>query len=68
VLGPLVVGFSVDSLSSVFDATDGYAAMWPVIGLAVLLSVPLLRRLDRQTPNGQGNVATRSTAGLRAPV
>jgi MFS family permease len=63
VLGPLVVGFAVDSLSSVFDATNGYAAMWPVIGVAVLLSVPLLRRLARQ-----GSVATRSAAGLRAPV
>jgi maltose/moltooligosaccharide transporter len=74
VFGPLVVGFAVDRTSgSIFDATHGYAAMFPVIGLAVLASVPLLRRLDNQGaetqgPNSQGRVATSAAAGLRAPV
>jgi MFS family permease len=63
VLGPLVVGFAVDRSTSLFSATHGYAAMWPVIGLAVLISVPLLRRLEPQ-----GSVETRSATGLRAPV
>jgi MFS family permease len=69
VFGPLVVGFAVDrTSSSLFEATHGYAAMWPVIGLAVLLSVPLLRSLDNSSPDDQGSVATKSAAGLRAPV
>jgi hypothetical protein len=64
VLGPLIVGFAVSTSStSLFEATHGYAAMWPVIGVAVLLSVPLLRRIETQ-----GNVATSSAAALRAPV
>ncbi len=64
VLGPLAVGAAVTwTSSSLFSATHGYAAMWPVIGVATLLSVPLLRYLERQ-----GNVETSSATGLRAPV
>lgn len=47
VLGPLLVGWAVRFTSgNVFSATEGYAAMWPVIGLATLAAVPLLRRLQ----------------------
>jgi MFS family permease len=46
VLGPLVVGFAVRYSGSLFEATHGYAAMWPVIGGATLLAVPLLRRIQ----------------------
>src|SRR5262249_20800366 len=64
VLGPIAVGAAVTmSSSSLFSATKGYAAMWPVIGVATLASVPLLRYLERQ-----GNVDTSSATGLRAPV
>jgi MFS family permease len=45
VLGPLLVGFAVRYSGGVFDSTHGYAAMWPVIGVATLLAVPLLRRI-----------------------
>jgi Na+/melibiose symporter-like transporter len=45
VLGPLLVGFGIRYSGSVFSTTHGYAAMWPVIGVATLLSVPLLRRI-----------------------
>jgi MFS family permease len=47
VLGPLLVGAAVGVSTGVFSATHGYAAMWPVIGLAVLCSVPVLRMLAR---------------------
>jgi MFS family permease len=43
VLGPVVVGAAVDAFRPELTATDGYAAMWPVIGVPVLLSVLLLR-------------------------
>lgn len=46
VLGPLLVGYAVRFGHGVFPATEGYAAMWPVIGVATLLAVPLLRRLS----------------------
>jgi MFS family permease len=41
-LGPLLVGTAIDLLHPLFAATDGYAAMWPVIGTSSLLSVPLM--------------------------
>ena len=64
VLGPVAVGAAVTWTStSLFSETHGYAAMWVVIGVATLLSVPLLRYLERQ-----GNVETSSATGLRAPV
>jgi MFS family permease len=45
VLGPVAVGSAVDASRHVFSATHGYAAMWPVIGVPVLLAVALLARL-----------------------
>jgi maltose/moltooligosaccharide transporter len=48
VLGPLAVGYAVRFSSGIFPETDGYAAMWPVIGVATLLAVPLLRRIRVQ--------------------
>ena len=46
VLGPLLVGYAVRFGHGLFPSTEGYAAMWPVIGVATLLAVPLLRRLS----------------------
>jgi MFS family permease len=44
VLGPVVVGAAVANSGSLFAATNGYAIMWPTIGIPVLLSLLLLRR------------------------
>jgi MFS family permease len=46
VLGPVVVGAAVGLAHPVFPATHGYAVMWIVIGLPVLLAAVLLKRLD----------------------
>jgi MFS family permease len=46
VLGPLVVGAVIGASRSLFAATHGYAAMWPVIGLPVLLATVLLKALE----------------------
>jgi hypothetical protein len=67
VLGPLVVGAAVSGSSSFFTATHGYAAMWPVIGLAVLLSVPLLRRLDPSVSTAVSLGGTRSPVSSSSP-
>ena len=48
VLGPIVVGAVVGASRSLFSATHGYAAMWPVIGLPVLLAGFLLKLLETQ--------------------
>jgi MFS family permease len=57
-LGPLLVGAAVDWLHPLFVSTDGYAAMWPVIGTSSLLSVPLLW-------SAPDNPARRRGTGLR---
>lgn len=46
VLGPVVVGAVIESSRSLFDSTHGFAAMWPVIGVPVLLTLLLLRMLE----------------------
>jgi MFS family permease len=47
VLGPVLVGVAVANSTSFLSSTHGYAIMWPTIGLPVLLSLLLLRRLPR---------------------
>jgi MFS family permease len=42
VLGPVGVGAAIGAAGGIFPATHGYAAMWLVIGLPVLLAVFLL--------------------------
>jgi MFS family permease len=44
VLGPVLVGAAIANSTSLLSATHGYAAMWPTIGVPVLLSLLLLRR------------------------
>jgi MFS family permease len=46
VLGPVVVGATVTATRGLFSSTDGYASMWLVIGVPVLLAAVLLRRLE----------------------
>lgn len=48
-IGPLVVGVAIEILRGPFASTHGYAAMWPVIGLVTLATVPLLWRLQQST-------------------
>jgi MFS family permease len=51
VLGPLLVGAAVTETSDGwFSSTHGYAVMWPIIGVAVLLTLPILRWLIREMP------------------
>lgn len=45
VLGPLLVGLAVSWSKSALPATHGYAVMWPMIGVPLLLSLLLLRLL-----------------------
>jgi MFS family permease len=48
-LGPLLAGAAISIGSSAFSATQGYQAMWAVCAVAVILSLPFLRRLRRDT-------------------
>ncbi|HEX3824228.1 MAG TPA: MFS transporter [Mycobacteriales bacterium] len=50
VLGPVLVGAAVANSTSFLSSTHGYAIMWPVIGLPVLLSLLVLRKLSVDAP------------------
>ena len=44
--GPLLAGAAIDILSPYLDETSGYQALWPILGVQVLLAIPLVARLD----------------------
>lgn len=46
VLGPIAVGVAVGVSRPVFSSTHGYASMWLVVGLPLLLAAILLKPLD----------------------
>jgi MFS family permease len=46
-LGPVLAGAAISLGRPLFESTDGYAAMWGVCAVAVLISIPVLRRLRR---------------------
>jgi len=56
VLGPIVVGAAIEAFRGPLASTHGYAAMWPVIGIPVLASLLLLRRLE---PRGEAAAVAR---------
>ncbi|MFT3773525.1 MAG: MFS transporter [Minicystis sp.] len=41
-LGPAITGLAIDVLRPHFTATNGYGAMWPVVSLSTLISIPIL--------------------------
>ncbi|HWK26333.1 MAG TPA: hypothetical protein VNS09_07220 [Solirubrobacter sp.] len=45
-LGPLLGGAAITLLAGVFSGTHGYQATWGVCDLAILASLPFVRRLD----------------------
>ena len=46
VLGPLLAGAAIDLLSGTLESTRGYQALWPILGVPVLLAIPLVVRLS----------------------
>jgi len=45
--GPLGVGAIIDIFRPLLKSTDGYAAMWPAVGIPVLAAIPLVVVLSR---------------------
>jgi hypothetical protein len=44
------------------EATDGYQALWPVLGVPILLAIPLVARLIRAVGGGPCSRLQRSRA------
>jgi MFS family permease len=45
VIGPLAAGAVIDVLRPSLDETEGYQALWPVLGVPIILAIPLVWRL-----------------------
>jgi Na+/melibiose symporter-like transporter len=50
IAGPIVTGAAIDLLRPLFASTQGYAAMWLVQALALLVSLPLVPRPGVRRP------------------
>jgi MFS family permease len=59
-IGPLAVGAVIDIFHPFLQSTDGYAAMWPAVGIPVLAVIPLVWRLAASEARG----ASRETASF----
>lgn len=61
-IGPVLAGAAVQLLRQSLSSTHGYAAIWGVAGVAILLSLPFLTRLrgaeaDREALRKQAHAA-----------
>jgi maltose/moltooligosaccharide transporter len=56
VTGPLLAGASIDLLAPYLEDTRGYAAVWPVLGVPILLAIPLVARLGAAESAADGDV------------
>ena len=45
VVGPLLAGAAIDILRPHLESTEGYQALWPVLGVPIILAIPLVARL-----------------------
>jgi len=68
VIGPLVAGGVIDLLSSRLEATDGYQALWPVLGVPILLAIPLVARLIRAEAEADRAAALTPSPGPSPPT
>jgi MFS family permease len=50
-IGPLLAGAAIDLLAPYLDDTHGYQALWPILGVPVLLAIPLVARLSAAERN-----------------
>jgi hypothetical protein len=46
-LGPPLVGLAIDLFGPVLEQTEGYAILWPAVGLPVLAVLPIVAGLAR---------------------
>jgi MFS family permease len=64
VIGPLAAGAAIDILGPSLEHTHGYQALWPVLGIPIILAMPLVAVLAR----AEAAVEARGYAGARPPA
>jgi Na+/melibiose symporter-like transporter len=52
-LGPILAGAAIEASKGALSSTHGYAAMWAVASMAVLLSIPVLGRAKAAVAGGR---------------
>jgi MFS family permease len=57
VIGPLAAGAVIDILGPYLEGTEGYQALWPVLGVPIILAIPFVARLSRAEAAADGVVA-----------
>ena len=45
--GPLLAGAAIDILAPYLESTQGYQALWPILGVPILAVIPLVVSLER---------------------
>lgn len=60
-IGPLFAGVAIDLLRPVLGETGGFQALWPILGIPILLAVPFVWSLARaeEAAGGGGGLAAR---------
>jgi hypothetical protein len=53
----------IDILGPYLEDTEGYQALWPVLGLPIILAIPLVARLGRAEAAADAAAAGREGAG-----
>ena len=48
-IGPLLAGVAIDLLSPYLEETNGYAVLWPILGVPIVLAIPLVAGSQRQS-------------------
>jgi MFS family permease len=61
-IGPLGAGAAIDILRPYLSATDGYAAVWPMVAIPILAVIPFVLRLAEAEARGPARSAP--VAGL----
>ena len=68
VIGPLAAGAVIDILRPYLESTDGYQALWPVLGLPIILAMPLVARLARAESEADRAAARQQAEAPDAPL
>jgi MFS family permease len=66
VIGPLAAGATIDILGPSLEHTHGYQALWPVLGIPIILAMPLVALLARAEAAAEAEA--RGTADAPPPV